>query len=300
MNTIQFLGALEMGLLYGIVAIGVYLTFRIINFPDLTVDGSFPLGAAVSATLIVNGFSPILATVAAIIAGAVAGFITGYLHVRWRILGLLSGILSMTALYSINLRIMGKPNIAVPIENTLFTESSVILPALSFGVILLIVLLAWFLRSQFGLALRATGINPKVSPTYGINVGVMTLVALSLSNGFVALAGCLFVQSHGFADATMGGGTLIMGLASVIVGETLFHSVRIWILVLSCVLGSILYRIAIALALNTHFAGLQSSDLNLITSGLIILALLLPQIKKRIFQNNSKKIKSNRGTSCLN
>jgi putative ABC transport system permease protein len=297
MNTIQFLGALEMGLLYGIVAIGVYLTFRIINFPDLTVDGSFPLGAAVSATLIVNGFSPILATVAAIIAGAVAGFITGYLHVRWRILGLLSGILSMTALYSINLRIMGKPNIAVPIENTLFTESSVILPALSFGVILLIVLLALFLRSQFGLALRATGINPKVSPTYGINVGVMTLVALSLSNGFVALAGCLFVQSHGFADATMGGGTLIMGLASVIVGETLFHSVRIWILVLSCVLGSILYRIAIALALNTHFAGLQSSDLNLITSGLIILALLLPQIKKRIFQNNSKKIKTNRGTS---
>lgn len=295
MNTIQFLGALEMGLLYGIVAIGVYLTFRIINFPDLTVDGSFPLGAAVSATLIVNGFSPIVATIAAVMAGAIAGFITGYLHVRWRILGLLSGILTMTALYSINLRIMGKPNIAVPIESTLFTESAVILPALGVGVGILIVVLVWFLRSQFGLALRATGINPKVSPSYGINVGFMSLVTLSLSNGFVALAGCLFVQSHGFADASMGSGTLIMGLASVIVGETLFHSARIWVLVLSCVLGSILYRIAIALALNTHFAGLQSSDLNLITSGLIILALLFPQIRKRIFQN--RKMQINRGAS---
>lgn len=295
MNTIQFLGALEMGLVYGIVAIGVYLTFRVINFPDLTVDGSFPLGAAVSAILIVSGFSAIVATVVAIIAGACAGFITGYLHVRWRILGLLSGILTMTALYSINLRIMGKPNIAVPIESTLFTESGLILPALGIGVCVLIILLVWFLRSQFGLALRATGINPRVSPSYGINVGLKTLVALSLSNGFVALAGSLFVQSHGFADVTMGGGTLIMGLASVIVGETLFHSARIWVLVLSCVLGSILYRIAIALALNTHFAGLQSSDLNLITSGLIILALLLPQMKKRIFQN--KKIQISRGVS---
>lgn len=283
MNMIQFFGALELGLLYGLVAIAVYLTFRIINFPDLTVDGSFPLGAAVSSMLIVQGTHPALATLAAILAGMLAGLTTGYLHVRWKILGLLAGILTMTALYSINLRIMGKPNIALLTEQTLFPDPDMVLPILGGITLVLILLLTRFLSSQFGLGLRATGINPKVSPAYGINVGAMTLVGLALSNGLVAMAGALFTQVHGFADISMGTGTLIIGLASVIVGETLLHSKKILVILISCVLGSILYRLAIAMALNTHDLGLQTSDLNLITSLLVVIALLAPKIKQRLF-----------------
>lgn len=283
MNSIQFLGALEIGLLYGLVAIGVYLTFRVVNFPDLTVDGSFPLGAATCASLITNGYGPLTATLAAIFAGGLAGFATGYMHVRWKILGLLAGILTMTALYSINLRIMGKPNISLPSESIIFPSYQWILPIMIALVFFLIALLSFFLNSQMGLALRATGINPRVSPSYGINVGRMTLTGLSLSNALVAGAGALFAQIYGFADISMGTGTLIIGLASVIVGETLFHSYRIWLILFSCILGSVLYRLAIALALNTNFIGLQPSDLNLITAILVIIALLFPQFRKKMF-----------------
>lgn len=283
MNSIQFFGAVEIGLLYGLVAIGVYLTFRVVNFPDLTVDGSFPLGAAICASFITNGTNPFLATLAAVLAGALAGFATGYMHVRWKILGLLAGILTMTALYSINLRIMGRPNIALLAEPTIFPNLQWVLPIMVILVLAAIALLAYFLNSQMGLAIRATGINPKVSPAYGINVGKMTLLGLSLSNALVAGAGALFTQIYGFADISMGTGTLIIGLASVIVGETLFHTYRIWLLLISCVLGSVLYRLAIALALNTHFIGLKSSDLNLITAVLVIVALLFPQFRKKMF-----------------
>lgn len=283
MNSIQFFGAVEIGLLYGLVAIGVYLTFRVVNFPDLTVDGSFPLGAAICASFITNGTDPLLATLAAVFAGALAGFATGYMHVRWKILGLLAGILTMTALYSINLRIMGRPNIALLAEPTIFPNLQWILPMMVVLVLVVIALLAYFLNSQMGLAIRATGINPKVSPAYGINVGKMTLLGLSLSNALVAGAGALFTQIYGFADISMGTGTLIIGLASVIVGETLFHTYRIWLLLISCILGSVLYRLAIALALNTHFIGIKSSDLNLITAILVIVALLFPQFRKKMF-----------------
>jgi putative ABC transport system permease protein len=279
MNTVQFLGALELGLLYSLVTLGVYLTFRAINFPDLTVDGTFPLGAAVAASLIVKEVHPAIATLLAVLAGGLAGFITGYLHVRWKILGLLAGILTMTALYSINLRIMGKPNIALLTEPTLFSflkGAHVNLFAIATITILIVFLLYGFLTSHFGLALRATGINPKISSAYGINVGLMTLVGLSLSNALVALAGALFAQAHGFADTSMGTGTLITGLASVIVGESLLSKHHILIVLVSCILGSILYRLVIALALNTQIAGLQASDLNLITAVLIILAMLMP------------------------
>ena len=280
MNSIQFLGALELGLLYGLVTLGVYLTFRAINFPDLTVDGTFPLGAAVAASLIVDGTHPILATTAAVFAGAAAGLVTGYLHVRWKILGLLAGILTMTALYSINLRIMGKPNIALLTEPTLFSYfegNHAILLMISIIVLGTVFILYRFLVSQFGLAFRATGINPRVSPSYGINVGLMTLIGLAISNGLVAFTGALFAQAHGFADISMGTGTLITGLASVIIGESLFRKNHILIVLLSCVVGSTLYRLAIALALNTQIAGLQASDLNLITAILVVLAMLIPR-----------------------
>jgi putative ABC transport system permease protein len=282
MNIIQLIGALELGLIYGLVAMGIYITFRVVNFPDLTVDGSFPLGAATCASLIIQGVHPALATFAALLAGGVAGFITGYLHVRWKILGLLAGILTMTALYSINLRIMGRPNVALLSEPTLFVNHTAVLPTLTMLTAMAVLLLSFFLNSQFGLALRATGINPRVSPSYGINVGRMTLVGLSLSNALVAGAGALFTQLHGFADISMGTGTLIVGLASVIVGETLLHSYRIWIILISCLLGSILYRLVIALALNTQFIGLTSSDLNLMTALLVITALLFPRFRQQL------------------
>lgn len=284
MNMIQLLGAIEVGLLYGLVSLGVYLTFRAINFPDLTVDGTFPLGAAVAATLLVNGTHPILATIAAMLAGSVAGFITGYLHVRWNILGLLAGILTMTALYSVNLRIMGRPNIALLSEPTLFSYfkgNHVVLWSMLAIIISVLYLLYRFLASQCGLALRATGINARVSPSYGINIGLMTLLGLAASNGLVALAGALFAQAHGFADISLGTGTLITGLASVIVGESLLPKHRLYFVLLACVLGSILYRLTIALALNSQFAGLQAQDLNLITAILVVIAMLVPKIRKK-------------------
>ncbi len=285
MNLIQFLSALELGLLYSLVTLGVYLTFRTINFPDLTVDGAFPLGAAVAGALIVHDVNPYVATICAMFAGALAGFVTGYLHIRWKILGLLAGILTMTALYSINLRIMGRPNIAILTEPTIFTflkGTHSILFIITIIVILTVCLLYRFLISQLGLTLRAIGINGPASPSYGINVGTMILIGLSLSNALVALAGALFAQAHGFADISMGTGTLITGLASVIIGESIFHKRHIFWMLISGVLGSILYRIVIGLALNTQIAGLKASDLNLITAVLVIIAMLMPQIRQKM------------------
>jgi len=288
MNLIQLFGAIELGLLYGLVALAIYLTFRVINFPDLTVDGSFPLGAAVYAALIVKGeffnipVGPLMATALAIMAGALAGFVTGFLHVRLKILGLLAGILTMTALYSVNLRIMGKPNIALSNEASLFGDPQYVIWVLLLIVLGFVFLLQRFLKSQYGLALRGTGINPRVSPSYGVNTDHMTLVGLVISNGLVALAGALYAQFQGFADISMGTGTLIYGLAAVIVGETLITSNYLSLILISTVLGSILYRIAIAFALNIHEFGLQTYDLNLITAGLVVVALLFPRIKQKI------------------
>ena len=278
MNQLQFLGALEIGLIYALVAVAVFITFRIIDFPDLTVDGTFALGAAVSAAMITVGYNPWIATIAAILAGAIAGIVTGYLHVKWDILGLLAGILTMTALYSINLRIMQKPNIAIIDDLTVFSMGSVITTTFIM-VVILILLLTSFFATEFGLAIRAVGINSKVSTAYGINVGLMKIIALSLSNGIVALAGSLFTQSQGFADISMGTGVVIGGLASVIIGEAILHPKKIWIGLITCVFGSIAYRIAIALALNANDIGLEASDLNLITAALVAITMRLHKLK---------------------
>jgi putative tryptophan/tyrosine transport system permease protein len=281
MNYLQLLGAIEIGLIYSLVAIGVYITFKIIDFPDLTVDGSFTLGAAVSSAMIFAGYNPYMATVVSILAGASAGWITGYLNVRWNILGLLAGILTMTALYSINLRIMGRPNIAIIDENTVFGNWSIILVIFLITIITILKLTRFF-ASDFGLAIRAVGINPKVSSSYGIRVGVMKIVALSISNGIVALAGSLFAQSQGFADISMGTGTIIVGLASVIIGEAIIHPEKIWCGLITCAAGSILYRIVIAFALNTHDMGLEASDLNLITALLVAFTMIATKFRKKI------------------
>lgn len=279
MNQLQLLGALEIGIIYALVAIGVYITFKIIDFPDLTVDGSFTLGAAVSAALIANGMNPFLATFLAIISGSVAGMITGYLNVRWNILGLLAGILTMTGLYSINLRIMGKPNIAIIDEQTIFSGYSIIIVALIILVITTL-LLTRFFASEFGLGIRAAGINARISNAYGINVGKMKIIALALSNAIVAFAGALFTQSQSFADISMGTGTVIIGLASVIIGEAMLRPHRILTGLITCALGSVIYRIAIGFALNVNDVGLEASDLNLITVLLVVFTMILPRLKK--------------------
>jgi len=284
MSLIAFLGALETGLVFALVAFGVFLSFRVLQFPDLTVDGSFPLGAAVSATLIVTGTSPLVATLAAIAAGAVAGVVTALLNVKLKILHLLASILTMIALYSINLRVMGRPNVALLGETTLLTPlESLPMPyyvstPIAFAVIVLIVgwLLVRFMNSEIGLSMRATGANPRMSRAQGISTGRSVVLGMALSNGLVAFAGSLFAQSQGSADVTMGVGVIVIGLASVIGGEALMSTRTIALAIVACVVGAIAYRFAIALALNSDFIGLKAQDLNLVTAVLVTFAIVLP------------------------
>ncbi|TCT12654.1 putative ABC transport system permease protein [Tepidamorphus gemmatus] len=288
MSEIAFLGAVELGLVYAFVGIGVYLAFRVLDFPDLTVDGSFPLGAAVAGVLFVSGLDPWTASLAAILAGACAGLVTATLNQRFGILHLLASILTMIALFSINLRVMGRPNIA------LINQPTILSPFYGLGlpeqyvrplvvlvmVVIAVILVARFLNSDFGLAMRATGVNPRMARAQGIDTGVHIYVGMALANGLVGLAGALFAQTNGFADVTTGIGTIVVGLAAVIVGETLFRPrLVIWALV-GCVVGSVIYRIAIQFALSADAIGLQASDLNLVTAVLVAVALILPRLRR--------------------
>ncbi len=290
MSLFSLFGALEIGLIFSLVALGVYISFRLLRFPDLTVDGSFPLGGAVCAILIANGFDPFFSTAAATAAGAVAGTITGLLNVRLKIMDLLASILMMIALYSINLRIMGRPNVPLISEPTLFTllqpdwlDDYVLRPLLLLGIVILAKLgLDWFFATQKGLAIRATGSNPRMARAQGINTGAMILSGMALSNALVALAGALFAQSQGGADISMGIGTIVIGLAAVIVGESILPSRRLVLATLAVILGAIVYRFFIALALNSDFIGLQAQDLNLVTALLVTFALVIPLLKKRL------------------
>ena len=290
MSLIASLGAIEIGLIFGLVALGVFLSFRIINFPDLTVDGSFPLGGAVAAALIVAGVNPFAATAAAIVAGALAGYLTAWLNVQLRIMQLLASILVMIALYSVNLRIMGKPNVALINDATVFS-------LVEFGgipdywlkpMVLLVIVIAakvlidLFFASEAGLAMRATGSNPRMARAQGISTDRLTVWGLALSNALVALAGALFVQTQGGADISMGIGTIVIGLAAVIIGETILPARSLIITTLACILGAVLYRFFIALALNSDFIGLKAQDLNLVTAVLVALALLVPTYKRKL------------------
>lgn len=290
MSLIASLGAIEIGLIFGLVALGVFLSFRIINFPDLTVDGSFPLGGAVAAALIVAGVNPFIATAAAIVAGALAGYLTAWLNVHLRIMQLLASILVMIALYSVNLRIMGKPNVALINDPTVFSLvefggipdywlKPLVLLVIVIGAKLLIDL---FFASEAGLAMRATGSNPRMARAQGISTDRQTVWGLALSNALVALAGALFVQTQGGADISMGIGTIVIGLAAVIIGETILPARSLVITTLACILGAVLYRFFIALALNSDFIGLKAQDLNLVTAVLVALALLVPTYKRKL------------------
>ncbi len=289
MSLFAFLGTLEIGFIFGLVAMGVYITFRILDFPDLTVDGSFTLGAATTATLIVAGFNPFLATIVGTLLAASAGLVTAWLNLRFNILHLLASILTMTALYTINLRVMGKPNVALIMEPTVLTPFEGLgLPNMYLKVVLVAfyavaaaMALAWFLTTQYGLAMRAVGANKRMAQANGIAIGEKVYVGLALSNGLVGLGGALFAQTNGFADATMGIGTIVVGLAAVIVGETLLSSRSMVVIVLSCIVGSLLYRVAVSMALNADFLGFNASDLNLITAVLVGLALIFPQLRQQ-------------------
>lgn len=287
MSEIAFFGAVEIGLVYALVALGVYLSFRVLDFPDLTVDGSFPLGAAVAATLLVSGVNPWIASVCAALAGSAAGIVTAVLNVRFKILHLLASILTMIALFSINLRVMGRPNVALLNEETVITQflgygvpEYILRPMVVLAIVVIVVLLlARFLGSEFGLAMRATGVNARMARAQGIKTDFQIYAGMALSNGLCGLAGALFAQTNGFADVTTGVGTIVVGLAAVIVGETVLPARAILWALVGCVIGSILYRLAIQFALSADVIGLQASDLNLVTAVLVAVALILPRLK---------------------
>lgn len=290
MSLFSLLGAVEIGLIFSLVALGVFISFRLLRFPDLTVDGSFPLGGAVCAVLISTGTNPYVATVAATAAGAAAGLVTGWLNVKLKIMDLLASILMMIALYSINLRIMGGPNVPLINDPTLFTllqpggmEDYVARPLLLVVIVAAAKLaLDWFFATERGLAIRATGSNARMARAQGVNTGAMVLLGMAVSNALVALAGALFAQTQGGADISMGIGTIVIGLAAVIVGESILPSRRLVLATLAVIIGAIVYRFFIALALNSDFIGLKAQDLNLVTAVLVTIALVIPQIKRKL------------------
>ena len=288
MTLFAFMGSVEAGLIFGFVAIGVYLSFRVLDFPDLTVDGSFPLGAAVAAVAILHGVNPWLATLLAAVAGFAAGQVTARLHIALNILHLLASILVMLALYSINLRIMGRPNLPLMASETVFTPLEALsLPsyfALPIGLFVFVLIakfaLDWFLGTEIGLALRAAGANPRMAAAQGIDRGRMLPLGLGISNAYVAVGGALFAQAQGFADVTMGVGTIIIGLAAVIVGETLISTRTVFLATLAAVIGSVVYRAVIAFALNLDAIGLRAQDLNLVTAVLVVAAIAAARIRR--------------------
>lgn len=285
----SMIGAVEMGLLYAFMALGVYITFRILDFPDLTVDGSFTTGGAIAAVMITHGYSPWLATICALGGGMAAGMCTGLLHTKGKINGLLSGILMMIALYSINLRILDKPNVSIMGEDSLFTSIN---PLLVMPIVMIAVkiLMDLFLHTDLGLALRATGDNSRMIRSFGVNTDNTTILGISLANGMVALSGALIAQYSAFADSTMGIGMIVIGLASVIIGEAIFGAGNVFRATLAVILGSIVYRIVVALALRVPW--LKASDLKLITAIIVIIALVFPSVQRFMKQKRIARRRS--------
>lgn len=307
-------GSVEAGAMYALMALGVYLSFRILDFPDLTVDGSFVMGAAVAAVLIIGGTSPIIATIAALFAGFLAGCITGLLHTKGKINPLLSGILMMIALYSINLRIMGKSNLSLLNEETLISQITEFWKGLgiddgiaslfssiglsnyipkTWAILIIMILLALiikvlidrFLKTDIGLAIRATGDNETMIRSFSANTDTLKVLGLGISNALVALSGALIGQYSGFSDVGMGIGMIVIGLASVIIGEAVFGAKNIVRATLAVIGGAILYRIIVSLALRVKF--LETGDMKLITAFIVVCALVIP--KAIDFQKEKQK-----------
>ncbi len=294
------IGALTIGLILSLLALGVFISFRVFSFPDITADGSVTLGASIAAVLLVHGAPPLLATFAGFCGGLIAGAVTGILHTKFKINGLLAGILVMTALYSVNLHVMGKSNVPLLSAATLATDAERLAVYLSgdgkaldvFGwdvsprdaAVLLLVLgmivaagaaLYAFFRTNLGTAMRATGNNDQMVRALGVNVGNMIILGLAVSNGLIALSGALLAQYQGFADVQMGIGMVVWGLASVIIGEALVGSQQFGLVIVGAVMGSVLFRLLVAIALR---AGLNPNDLKLITAAFVFTALVLPDL----------------------
>lgn len=302
------IGAMTLGLILSLLALGVLISFRIFAFPDITVDGSFTLGAAVAATMLVAGYHPLLATGAAFLAGLAAGSVTAVLHTKFKINGLLAGILVMTALYSINLRIMGKSNVPLLTDTTTLATLAEEGAKRAFGEADDLTLLGWevkareasmlafslamvagvgvivygFFRSDLGTAMRATGDNPQMIRALGVSVDRMIILGLAISNGLVALSGAILAQQFGFADVQMGIGMVVWGLASVILGESLVGTGHLGLTIVGVAMGSVLFRLMVAIALLWK---LDPNDLKLITAVFVFAALVLPgmlsNVKKR-------------------
>lgn len=323
-------GSVEQGIIYAIMALGVYLTFRVLDFPDLTVDGSFVTGAAVAATMIVFDYHPLVATLTAIVVGFLAGCITGLLHTKGNINPLLSGILMMIALYSINLRIMGlttessvgRPNIPLLNSETIFTKFQTFWGSLgvdetingllsglgitylpsTWGILFLMIFITiiikfiadWFLQTELGLAIRATGDNKKMIRSFSANTDTMVIIGLGISNALVAFSGSLIAQYGKFADNSMGIGMIIIGLASVIIGEAIFGTKTIFRTTLAVIIGAIIYRVVLGLSLRVKI--FDSGDVKLITAVIVIAALIIPQI---VDKRREKKRKARRQAERL-
>ena len=289
MSMFAFTGAVELGLVYAFVAIGVYLSFRILDFPDLTVDGSFLLGSTVCGVMILCGFNPWFGMLSALIAGMIAGLVTALLNLKFGILNLLASILTMSALYTINLRIMGIMGVSnvnlgladtalTPFYNLFGLPDMIIRPVFVGILVIIVAFLVWrFLESEVGLAMRATGTNQRMAKAQGIKTALLIYAGMGLSNALVALGGSLYIQTAIATDITGGAGTIVFGLAAVIIGETLFRTRNLLLIIISCIVGSVLYRVAVQFAFEGSSLGIDTStDLQLITALIVVLTLVLP------------------------
>lgn len=288
-----FVSSISQGLLWGLLAIGVFITYRILDVADLTTEGTFPLGGAIAATAIVNGFSPLIGTLLGFCGGMVAGLISGLLHTKLKIPALLAGIITMTGLYSINSRIMGKPNVSLLGEKRLFSgfealglkkEYAVIAVGLII-VVLVIDSLYTLFRTEIGLSIVATGDNLEMSEANGINTHTTKILGYMISNGCIALSGALLAQNNGFADLNSGVGTIVIGLASIIISEVLFANQPLFFRLCSIVLGAIIYRFILAIILEFP---IEANDNKLFSALILILCLSLPLIKKKLRRKNIK------------
>ncbi|MCR5762021.1 MAG: ABC transporter permease [Treponema sp.] len=301
------IGAVSQGVLWAVMALGVYITFKILDFPDMTVDGSFATGGCTCAILIATGWNPVPAMIISILAGSVAGLLTGLLTTKLKIPGILAGILMMLALYSINLHIMGGPN--KPLSRTdmssmnyvskwlhlgdIFKDNATSISSLITGILFcaaLISILYWFFGTEIGCAIRSTGDNPRMSRALGVNTDNMQILALMVSNGLVALSGALVMQQQRFGDVSMGIGTIVIGLASIIIGEVIFGKrIAFWYYLLSVVFGSVIYRLIIAIVLQL---GMKTQDLKLLSAIVVAVALSVPVIKKNFSHKRKSSVET--------
>jgi len=305
------IGSFTIGLILALLALGIFISFRVFNFPDITAEGSFTFGAATGASLIVAGMNPLLASLIAFLAGMLAGAVTGIIHTRFKINPLLAGILVMTALYSVNLHVMGKSNMPLLNETTIFSwveqfavnisgenaktlvlgwEVAVkdlwLLLFSSIAITIFCLVLWWFFKTNIGTAMRATGDNDQMIRALGVNTKTMIIVGVALSNGFIALSGAMLAQYQGFADVQMGIGMMVWGLASVIIGEAIINDNSLGMVIFGAVIGSVLFRLLVAIALRW---GLNPNDLKIITAGFVFIALILPGIMKNKQKLNFKR-----------